>query len=124
MSDSAPLHSASSPSLSPTVPVAPELGSGAKTWASLIAPSAELKTIELTPECFLDGALKIPPEILARGAHRMNAALVAQFLGPIPPMRVFAAMANRLWAFECDITIYVLLDGFFLLEFPSKSLCD
>ncbi|CAN0903922.1 hypothetical protein LINGRAHAP2_LOCUS22791 [Linum grandiflorum] len=32
-------------------------------------------------------------------------------------------MANRLWGFEGEITIYVLSAGFFLLEFPSTSLC-
>ncbi|CAN0838757.1 hypothetical protein LINGRAHAP2_LOCUS2334 [Linum grandiflorum] len=54
----------------------------------------------------------------------MKAALVAQFIGPIPPMRVFAFMAERLWGYEGAIAISKLADGFFLLEFPSPALCE
>ncbi|CAN0890244.1 hypothetical protein LINGRAHAP2_LOCUS16328 [Linum grandiflorum] len=44
----------------------------------------------------------------------MESAIVAQFLGTIPPLRVFSAMVNRLWGYE----------GFFLIEIPSVRLCN
>ncbi|CAN0906315.1 hypothetical protein LINGRAHAP2_LOCUS24175 [Linum grandiflorum] len=103
--------------LSPASPAAPPAGSlpatsATKTWASILAPSADLKVIDLTPDFFSDGALMIPQEVLAPGKQRLKAALVAQFLGPIPPLRVFAAMAHRLWGFEgLDVKICILLKG-------------
>ncbi|CAN0880798.1 hypothetical protein LINGRAHAP2_LOCUS13853 [Linum grandiflorum] len=44
----------------------------------------------------------------------MTSALVAQFLGPVPPFRVFSSMAARLWGSEGPIVI----------SLPSIALCE
>ncbi|CAN1215469.1 hypothetical protein LINPERPRIM_LOCUS238 [Linum perenne] len=54
----------------------------------------------------------------------MKVAFATQFLGMIPPIRVFANIANRLWGFEGEIVVSQLSVGFFLVEFPSVRLCD
>ncbi|CAN0925764.1 hypothetical protein LINGRAHAP2_LOCUS34945 [Linum grandiflorum] len=103
----------------------PKETSSARSWASILSETySELKYIELTDDLFEEGALKIPKEVLARGMMRMEATLVAQFVGSPPLMRVLASMAHLLWGYEGNIAISTLSPGFFLVGFPSKSLCD
>ncbi|CAN1136113.1 hypothetical protein LINPERPRIM_LOCUS20890, partial [Linum perenne] len=70
------------------------------------------------------GILKLPSSVWEKGYERLKAALVAQFVGTPPPLRVIAAVANRLWGYEGLVTVSKYLDTCFLFEFNSVSLCD
>ncbi|CAN1337125.1 hypothetical protein LINPERPRIM_LOCUS38106 [Linum perenne] len=96
-----------------------------RSWSDVVVDSENcLRFIEI-PDSALEGdVLKIPKEILERGAKRLRSAAVAQFLGKAPPIRVFSSVANRLWGYEGPVIISVIADGFFLIEFHSESLCD
>ncbi|CAN0875646.1 hypothetical protein LINGRAHAP2_LOCUS10949 [Linum grandiflorum] len=54
----------------------------------------------------------------------MKSALVAQFLGHVPPMRVFVSMVNRIWGYEGEVVVSKISEGFFLIEFPSVQLSN
>ncbi|CAN0847584.1 hypothetical protein LINGRAHAP2_LOCUS5050 [Linum grandiflorum] len=97
--------------------VKPVDGDGAtgRSWATVVGtPTSDLKFYEIPESALVNGVLAIPQEIVDVGLKRLQSALVAQFIGPLPPARVIAAMANRLWGYE----------GFFLFEFPSVQLSE
>ncbi|CAN1853267.1 hypothetical protein LINPERHAP1_LOCUS40960 [Linum perenne] len=58
-----------------------------------------------------------------KGIQRIKAALVAQFLGPLPQFRVFAIMEIQLWGYERQVISWIL-EGFFLLEYNSERLAN
>ncbi|CAN1302100.1 hypothetical protein LINPERPRIM_LOCUS25281 [Linum perenne] len=49
---------------------------------------------------------------------------MAQFTGPQPPMRVFTAIARRLWGYEGLVPISVLSENFYHIEFNLIQLCN
>ncbi|CAN0925561.1 hypothetical protein LINGRAHAP2_LOCUS34829 [Linum grandiflorum] len=109
-----------SPTPSPLASASPS-----PSWASVVADSSrDLKFVEIPPDAVVDGILKIPKSVVAAGLMKMKAGLVAQFLGDVPPLRVLGSMAQRLWGHEGFVTVSLISEGFFLLEFPSVRLCD
>ncbi|CAN1337124.1 hypothetical protein LINPERPRIM_LOCUS38106 [Linum perenne] len=75
-----------------------------RSWSDVVVDSENcLRFIEI-PDSALEGdVLKIPKEILERGAKRLRSAAVAQFLGKAPPIRkgiapmVFSPTATPEW---------------------------
>ncbi|CAN1323508.1 hypothetical protein LINPERPRIM_LOCUS32762 [Linum perenne] len=72
----------------------------------------------------VNGSLCIPQFVIDKGLLRLRSALVAQFVGSVPPIRVITAVANRIWGYEGEVIISKLDDGFFLLEFASEALAN
>ncbi|CAN0875485.1 hypothetical protein LINGRAHAP2_LOCUS10858 [Linum grandiflorum] len=55
---------------------------------------------------------------------KLKAALVAQFVGVIPPIHVIAAMVNRLWGYEGEVCVSKLPEDLCLIEFASVRLSE
>ncbi|CAN1292958.1 hypothetical protein LINPERPRIM_LOCUS21809 [Linum perenne] len=70
----------------------------------------------------VDGVLKIPAEVIALGLDRLNSAMVGQFIGDGPPIKVIRSMANWLWGYEGKVEVSRISSGFFLFEFASVNL--
>ncbi|CAN0913401.1 hypothetical protein LINGRAHAP2_LOCUS27903 [Linum grandiflorum] len=93
-------------------------------WASVVRNNnSDLQFFD-TKSAFIDGVLQIPSEIVALGMKRLKAALVAQFLGPAPPIRAIVSMANRLWGYDGEVCVSKLPDDLFLFEFPTIRLSE
>ncbi|CAN1255381.1 hypothetical protein LINPERPRIM_LOCUS8964 [Linum perenne] len=75
-----------------------------------------------TSSAFIDGSLRIPKSIIDKGLQKMKAALVAQFLGTVPPIRVVSAVVDKLWGYEGEVIVSKIAEGFFLFEFASENL--
>ncbi|CAN0829922.1 hypothetical protein LINGRAHAP2_LOCUS1255 [Linum grandiflorum] len=95
------------------------------SWASIVSDSkSDLQFVAIPADAVVDGVLVIPQSIVDIGVKKLRSAVVAQFLGSIPPMRVFQSMADRLWGYDGKVMISTLSEGFFLIEFPTLALCD
>ncbi|CAN1847873.1 hypothetical protein LINPERHAP1_LOCUS38698 [Linum perenne] len=79
-------------------------GAGTSSWVSIVANTkSDLNFVEKSRESLVYGVLKISREVLKIGEDKLNSAIVAQFLGTIPPIRVIRNMLNRLWGFEGEV---------------------
>ncbi|CAN1293555.1 hypothetical protein LINPERPRIM_LOCUS22070 [Linum perenne] len=96
-----------------------------RSWADIISdPKDDLQFVDISESAKQGGALRLPDEVLAKGVEKLKAAVVVQFLGNPPPIRVFANVANQLWGYEGGVIISSLDVNFFLVEFNSVKLCD
>ncbi|CAN1340785.1 hypothetical protein LINPERPRIM_LOCUS38971 [Linum perenne] len=78
-----------------------KVGKGAKssvTWADLVSDrQSDLSFVDIPESAVVDDVLRIPKEVVDKGREKLQSAVIAQFIGTPPPLRVFAAMARRLW---------------------------
>ncbi|CAN1337979.1 hypothetical protein LINPERPRIM_LOCUS37845, partial [Linum perenne] len=75
--------------------------SSSKSWAQITAETgSELHFIEDSRSVVIDGVLQIPHSVIDLGIQRLESAIVAQFVGAPPPLKVVSAMLNRLWSLE------------------------
>ncbi|CAN1215398.1 hypothetical protein LINPERPRIM_LOCUS201 [Linum perenne] len=96
-----------------------------KTWSELVSDSrSDLSFIEIPEAAVVNDVLRIPKEVIDKGCEKLQCAVVAQFVGPQPPLRVFNAVARRLWGYEGPVLISLLSENFFLVEFNSIQLCE
>ncbi|CAN0875479.1 hypothetical protein LINGRAHAP2_LOCUS10853 [Linum grandiflorum] len=108
---------ASAPSTAPTV------DESKKSLADIVSDApGDLEFVAKSILAVVDGVLHIPQSIVDIGVEKLKSALVAQFAGSAPPLRVFHSIAARLWGYEGPIQISLLSEGFYLLEFPSYAL--
>ncbi|CAN1153271.1 hypothetical protein LINPERPRIM_LOCUS14591 [Linum perenne] len=45
--------------------------------------------------------------VIEKRCEKLQSVVVAQFIGPQPPLRVFAAVAQRLWGYEEPVLISI-----------------
>ncbi|CAN1132774.1 hypothetical protein LINPERPRIM_LOCUS30271 [Linum perenne] len=93
------------------------------SWASVVGSDPD-PDLEYFPPILIDGVLQIPSEVVDLGIKKFESALVGQFLGPSPPLRVFQSLANRLWDYDGFVSVSELSSGSFLIEFPTVSVCE
>ncbi|CAN1800602.1 hypothetical protein LINPERHAP1_LOCUS22611 [Linum perenne] len=75
--------------------------SSVNIWASIVTGERfELRFVEDSKKAFVEGVLKLPKEVLEVGTKKLKAAVVAQFLGLAPPIRVIKSMINHLRGYE------------------------
>ncbi|CAN1163358.1 hypothetical protein LINPERPRIM_LOCUS32618 [Linum perenne] len=95
------------------------------SWASIVADKkSDLEFVLESRKAVVDGILHIPKEVVDLGVAKLRSAIVAQFLGEVPPVKVIRGVLNRLWGYEGEIILSTLSVGFFLVELPSVKLCD
>ncbi|CAN1752747.1 hypothetical protein LINPERHAP1_LOCUS4860, partial [Linum perenne] len=66
-----------------------------RSWATVVG-SDPTPDFEYFPPVLVDGVLQIRLEVVDLGIKQFKSALIDQFLGPAPPLRVFQSFANRL----------------------------
>ncbi|CAN1291327.1 hypothetical protein LINPERPRIM_LOCUS21104 [Linum perenne] len=93
-----------------------------KSWASFVGSVDP--DLEFHPPILVDEVLQVPSEVVDFGVKQFRNALVGQFLGPAPPLRVFQSLANRLWDYDDFVSVSELTKDTFLIEFPTASICD
>ncbi|CAN1170350.1 hypothetical protein LINPERHAP2_LOCUS28945 [Linum perenne] len=98
-------------------------GDSGRSWAAVVG-SDPIPDLEYFPPVLVDGVLQIPSEVVDLGIEKFKSALIGQFLGPAPPLRVFQALANRLWNYDGFVAVSELSAGTFLIEFPTVSVCE
>ncbi|CAN1188460.1 hypothetical protein LINPERHAP2_LOCUS39347 [Linum perenne] len=98
-------------------------GDTGRSWAAVVG-SDPIPDLEYFPPVLVDGVLQIPSEVVDLGIEKFKSALIGQFLGPAPPLRVFQALANRLWNYDGFVAVSELSEGTFLIEFPTVSVCE
>ncbi|CAN0893246.1 hypothetical protein LINGRAPRIM_LOCUS2642, partial [Linum grandiflorum] len=92
-----------------------------KPWTELFNAGFDLSLSYVKP-ILVNGVLQIPRSTVDKGLMKMKRCLVDQFLGPIPPIRVFQAMATRLWGRDGFVRVSSLSDRLFLVQFPSSEI--
>ncbi|CAN1334811.1 hypothetical protein LINPERPRIM_LOCUS36529 [Linum perenne] len=61
------------------------------SWASVVGDGdSSLRYVD-TSSAFVNGTLRIPKSVIDKGLQKLKAALVAQFLGSVPPIRRYIA---------------------------------
>ncbi|CAN1334812.1 hypothetical protein LINPERPRIM_LOCUS36529 [Linum perenne] len=94
------------------------------SWASVVGDGdSSLRYVD-TSSAFVNGTLRIPKSVIDKGLQKLKAALVAQFLGSVPPIRVISAVVNRIWGYEGEVIVSKIEEGFFLFEFASENLAQ
>ncbi|CAN1805842.1 hypothetical protein LINPERHAP1_LOCUS24437 [Linum perenne] len=94
--------------------------SSSKSWAQITAETgSELHFIEDSRSVVIDGVLQIPHSVIDLGIQRLESAIVAQFVGAPPPLKVVSAMLNRLWSLGEPIYVSQISEGFLLVELDS-----
>ncbi|CAN1254273.1 hypothetical protein LINPERPRIM_LOCUS8592 [Linum perenne] len=95
------------------------------SWASIVAgKTSDLKDVAESREAVIGGILHIPKDVVDRGIVKHCSAVVAQFLGAMPPVKVIRGVLNRLCSYEGEVILSTLSIGFFLIKLPSMKLCD
>ncbi|CAN1254232.1 hypothetical protein LINPERPRIM_LOCUS8580 [Linum perenne] len=110
-------HNAMASSASPSPPPS--------SWASIVADkTSDLKYVAESREEVVGGILHIPKDVVDLGVVKLRSAVVAQYLGAMPPVKVNRGVLNRLWGYEGEVVLSTLSIGFFPIELLFVKLCD
>ncbi|CAN1223109.1 hypothetical protein LINPERPRIM_LOCUS1998 [Linum perenne] len=91
--------------------------SSSKSWAQATAETgSDLHFVEDSRSAVIDGVLQIPNSVIDLGIQRLESAIVAQFVGIPPPLKVVSSMLNRLWSLGEPIHVSQISEGFLLVE--------
>ncbi|CAN1352038.1 hypothetical protein LINPERPRIM_LOCUS42659 [Linum perenne] len=94
--------------------------SPSKSWAQITAEiGSDIHFIEDSRSAVIDGVLQIPESVIDLGIQRLESAIVAQFVGIPPPLKVVSAMMNRLWSLGEPIFVSQISEGFLFVELGS-----
>ncbi|CAN1261756.1 hypothetical protein LINPERPRIM_LOCUS10986 [Linum perenne] len=58
------------------------------------------------------------------GRAKLRRAMVGQFAGEGPPIKVIRSVVNWLWGYEGKVEVSQMDSGCYLFEFASEALCD
>ncbi|CAN0859922.1 hypothetical protein LINGRAHAP2_LOCUS7799 [Linum grandiflorum] len=95
------------------------------SWSAIVGDHpADLLFVEKSLSSVFDGVLQIPQSVLDLGRKRLELAVVAHFAGSPPPLKVIAAMVNRLWSYGEQIHVSQLEPNFYLIELDSVATRD
>ncbi|CAN1262317.1 hypothetical protein LINPERPRIM_LOCUS11236 [Linum perenne] len=100
-----------------------DLPNTGRSWVAVVG-SDPTPDLEYFPPVLVDGVLQIPSEVVDLGIKQFKSALVGQFLGSAPPLRVFQSLANRLWDYDGFVAVLELSTGTFLIEFSTVFVCE
>ncbi|CAN1800299.1 hypothetical protein LINPERHAP1_LOCUS22477 [Linum perenne] len=94
-----------------------------KSWAEIVGKGVEPDLQFFLPD-LVDGVLQFPKEVIDLGLEAMKKCPIGQFLGNSPPIKVFHALANRLWGYNRYVSGSILPFKLYLIEFPTISLSE
>ncbi|CAN0920441.1 hypothetical protein LINGRAHAP2_LOCUS32042 [Linum grandiflorum] len=100
-------------------------GSSAASWAVITSdPKQNLCFVAESLTSVVDGVLHVPKAVIDVGIKRLESAVVAQFVGKPPPIRVVNLLVNRLWGWGEPVIVSQISLGFFMIELPSVATGD